>query len=218
MPSFCAQHFATAILLLLPLHGQTFTINPQSYAALFLLLLFVFPFFGSRDCAEAAVDSSIACFFSLSLVSALACSTLVFFSVYVLFCVSVLHLLRLWIEDIRFSLWVMCVSVCVYNICILCTLLLLTLAVCRRQCDGMLFQLDSHHIADRHFDNIYVHSSIHSHSNILFHSPCPCYWKSCCCYHSSILFPSIAAAKSTRHITNVYDQACKNLFSIFSLI
>lgn len=31
------------------------------------------------------------------------------------------------------------------------TALLLTLAVCRRRCDGMRFQLDSHHITNRHF-------------------------------------------------------------------
>lgn len=80
----------------------------------------------------------------------------------------------LWMEDIRFFLLVW-LGMRVYGrplakiVYILCTLLLLTLAVCRRRCDGMPFQLDSHHITS-HIFYIYLYVNTYLYATMLHHS------------------------------------------------
>lgn len=106
MPSFCAHSSVVVMMLLLPSHGQTFTIYPQCYA-----------FF----CTISVDSPFVFVFLYIHFLFAI-----LFFCVWFFFvCVeSVLHLTRLWMGDFHFVRFIMC------------TFVLLTLAVCRL-CDGM---------------------------------------------------------------------------------
>lgn len=189
MPSFCAQLcYCCCCYHCMGKHSPaTLKVMPSFFAV-------VVADGACATAAVAAVDSSIVCAFFhvfFLILSALVCA-LCFFPR------KRASSTRLWMGDVRsFSYFVLCV------------LLLLTLAVCRRQCDGMRIQLDSHHkttvasIFQLPWNAMHIRSL------------------NCFCSLPLWVFLSIAAAKSTRPIhthTRVHDQACeKNSFHSLSL-